>query len=135
MLERNSQALGAHSNPAKNKDKSVNAHSRDGHVKQLLCSFWQVQFDQELREEERDAEGKNANDDACGEDVLLNGKYSIFFLCAPVITNSWLHGVGLSINERLDKAARVEKHAVRCNGNISTKGEQGSVHQQGINPA
>ena len=112
----------------------MDTHGWNGHVKQFLCSFWQVQLDQELREEERDAEGKDANDDACGEDVLLDSKHSIFFLCAPVIANSWLHGVGLPINEWLDKAARVEKHAVRSNGNISTKGEQGSVHKQGINP-
>ena len=44
------------------------------------------------------------------------------FSLRPVITNSRLHGVGLSINERLDKATRVEKHAVRRNGN--------SLHQE-----
>ena len=66
MLERNSKTLGAHGNPAKNEDKCVNTHGWNGHVKQFLCSFWQVQLDQELREEERDAEGKDANDDACG---------------------------------------------------------------------
>ena len=113
----------------------MNAHSRDGHVEQLLRSFGQVEFDQELREEERDTERKDANDDTCGEDVLLDSKHSIFFLCAPVVANGWLHGVGLSINERLNESARVEKHAIRSNGNISAEAQQGSVHQQRINPA
>ena len=101
----------------------MNAHGWDSHVEQLLRSFRQVEFDQELREEERDAEGKDANNDACGEDVFLDSKHSIFFLCAPVVANGWLHGVSLSINERLNESARIEKYAVRRNGNISAKAQ------------
>ena len=101
----------------------MNAHSWDGHVKQVLCPFRQVELNQELREEERDTEGKDANNNACGEDVLLDSKHSIFFLCAPVVTNGWLHGVGLAINEWLNEAAGIEEHAVRSNGNISAKAQ------------
>ena len=46
-----------------------------------------------------------------------------FFLCTPVVANGWLHGISLSINERLNESARIEKHAVRRNGDISAEAQ------------